>query len=291
MLAAALTLLGLALVFAFVLTLAAKKLALPVDARVELVAQALAGVNCGACGYAGCQGAAEAIVAGKIPVESCPVGGEKAAWEIAGILGVTAQPVEKKIALVHCAGGEAECLSRFSYRGIEGCRAAELVGGGFKSCRFGCLGLGTCKQICPFAAIEIVDGVAAVDPRLCTGCGKCIGACPRRLIELVPAKDPLHVLCSSHDKGVIVRKLCAVGCIACQACVKKAPGGELKMENFLALRDYQKPLSDRASLEACPVNSILDLREFSPAKWASRHPKREKKGPRKPAPEDKTERE
>jgi Na+-translocating ferredoxin:NAD+ oxidoreductase subunit B len=33
-----------------------------------------------------------------------------------------------------------------------------MLGGGSKTCSYGCLGLGTCIAACPFDAIEIVDG-------------------------------------------------------------------------------------------------------------------------------------
>lgn len=277
MIVAIVSLTGLALLFGLGLTVAARKLAVPVDPRVERVSNLLPGANCGACSYAGCHGAAEAIVAGKIPVGSCPVAGQAIKEEIAGILRVEIDATAEQIALVRCAGGLPEAPRRFAYHGIQECRAAELVGGGEKSCRFGCLGLGTCERICPFRAIRIIDGVAVVDPDACTGCGKCIGVCPRNLIVLVPKKEPIHILCSSHDKGAKVRKLCSVGCIACQACVKKASGEEVRMEDNLAVRDYTKPLMDRAVVEACPTGTILDTRECSPLVWATRHPKKEKK--------------
>ena len=277
MIPAIVSLTGLALLFGLGLTVAARKLAVPVDPRVERISEILPGANCGACSYGGCHAAAEAMVSGKIPVGACSVASAEVREEVARILGVAAEEAEERVAFVHCAGGDQEAPRRFTYQGIRECRAAELIGGGFKSCRYGCLGLGTCERVCPFGAIEIIDGVAVVDPDVCTGCGKCIEVCPRNLIELVPRNQPIHILCASHYKGAKVRKICSVGCIACQACVKKMTRGEIRMDDFLAVRDYTKPLEDRAVVEACPTATILDIREFSPRQWALRHPKREKK--------------
>ena len=38
-----------------------------------------------------------------------------------------------------------------------------VPGGGPKSCNSGCLGFGTCAQVCPFDAIHVENGVAVVD--------------------------------------------------------------------------------------------------------------------------------
>ncbi|NMB43237.1 MAG: RnfABCDGE type electron transport complex subunit B, partial [Clostridiales bacterium] len=65
---------GLGLVFGIVLAIAAKLLHVPVDPKVEEVGNALPGANCGACGYPGCGGLAEAIASGDAPVNACPVG-------------------------------------------------------------------------------------------------------------------------------------------------------------------------------------------------------------------------
>ena len=55
---------GLGILFGIVLGLADKKFAVEVDERVSAVRAAVAGANCGACGYAGCDAYAEAVVRG-----------------------------------------------------------------------------------------------------------------------------------------------------------------------------------------------------------------------------------
>ncbi|MDE5714638.1 MAG: RnfABCDGE type electron transport complex subunit B [Anaeroplasmataceae bacterium] len=53
---------GLGLVFGFGLAIAAKVLYVKVDTRIEDITGILPNANCGACGYPGCAGFAEAIV-------------------------------------------------------------------------------------------------------------------------------------------------------------------------------------------------------------------------------------
>jgi electron transport complex protein RnfB len=66
------TILGFA--FGTFLAYAAKKFEVKEDPRVELVKAALPGANCGACGYAGCEAFAKAIVAGKVTPDMCTPG-------------------------------------------------------------------------------------------------------------------------------------------------------------------------------------------------------------------------
>ncbi|AJC73944.1 Fe-S cluster domain-containing protein [Pseudothermotoga hypogea DSM 11164 = NBRC 106472] len=64
----------LGLAFGTFLAYAAKKFEVKEDPRVELVKQALPGANCGACGYAGCEAFAKAVVAGKVTPDMCTPG-------------------------------------------------------------------------------------------------------------------------------------------------------------------------------------------------------------------------
>ncbi len=54
---------GLAIVLALILSIADAKLKVKADERVEMIESLLPGYNCGACGYPGCAGLADAIVA------------------------------------------------------------------------------------------------------------------------------------------------------------------------------------------------------------------------------------
>ena len=95
---------GLGLVFGVGLSYASKIFAVESDPRVEQVLECLPGANCGGCGYPGCAGCADAIVAGTAPVNACPVGGAAAAEKIAAVLGVEATASEPMAAFVHCGG-------------------------------------------------------------------------------------------------------------------------------------------------------------------------------------------
>ncbi len=54
------------------LSVASQKLYVEEDKRVETINEMLPGYNCGACGYPGCSGFAEAIVEGKVDkISSC----------------------------------------------------------------------------------------------------------------------------------------------------------------------------------------------------------------------------
>ena len=64
MLIAVTTLAALSFLFASLLVLAHRKLHVDEDPRIDAAFQMLPQTNCGACGFPGCRGLAEAIVAG-----------------------------------------------------------------------------------------------------------------------------------------------------------------------------------------------------------------------------------
>ncbi|WP_250160287.1 RnfABCDGE type electron transport complex subunit B [Clostridiisalibacter paucivorans] len=247
---------GLGLVFGSGLAVASRVFAVEVDPKVEEIRKALPGANCGACGFPGCDGLATAIASGKAPVNACPVGGANAAEKIGLVMGVQAEAGEKKVAKVMCQGTECNAKNKFEYTGIKDCKAAVLVGGGSKACQYGCLGLGTCLDVCAFDAISIEDGIAKIDPDKCTSCGKCIEACPKSVIELVPYSQKVHVECNSNEFGKDVKDKCSTGCIGCQICVKSCPFGAIEFENKLAKIDYEKCRNCMVCVEKCPTGAI-----------------------------------
>jgi electron transport complex protein RnfB len=258
MLISVIALASLALILSFGLAMAARVFAVKSDPRIELVEEALPGANCGACGFPGCSGLAKAIVEGNAGVGDCPVGGEAVAQKVARIMGVSFEGgAQRMVALVHCKGDDQVAGKRFYYNGIHDCTSAAMIFGGDKNCAYGCLGLGTCAGICPFEAIYMLDsGLAVVDREKCTGCGKCVASCPKGIIKMVPYSRKVHILCSSHDKGAVARKVCKVACIACQKCVKAAPEGAIKMEDFLAVVNYDMEIPDSVADE-CPMSTIV----------------------------------
>ena len=140
-----------------------KKFAVEIDEKEVAVREKLPGNNCGACGYAGCDALAGAIARGEAPVNACPVGGAPVAEAIGDIMGTTAGAMERKIAFVACKGTCDVTKNQGNYIGIRDCRTAVLSGMNITDCNFGCLGFGSCAEVCPEQAISIQDGVAVVN--------------------------------------------------------------------------------------------------------------------------------
>ena len=244
------------LIFGGILAYAAKKFAVKVDERVEAILEVLPGANCGGCGFPGCGGLASAIVEGSASVNGCPVGGSDCASKIGEIMGVTADAGEKKVANVICKGTCSVAKDKYIYEGMLDCKAANALNGGAKSCKYGCLGLGTCVSACKFDAIHVIDGVAVVDEEKCVLCGKCIEVCPKGVIEIKPIKNEVVVECNSKDFGKSVKDKCSVGCIGCGICEKSCPFGAITIENKLAKIDYDKCVQCMICVEKCPTKAI-----------------------------------
>ena len=252
---------GLGLFFAVVLGIASQKLKVQEDPIVEDVFSALPGLNCGACGFAGCHDLAEKIAAqGSLDNLGCPPGGAKAAAAISKILGIDAGNQIEKRAVIKCGGTRELAKERADYNGVKNCTAAELVGGGAKACSYGCLGFGDCEPVCPFDAIQVgPDGLPHVIEEKCTACGLCVEACPRKIIELVPCSNRIVVACNSNDKGGEVRKACKVGCIACTLCVKTAPEGYSINCNLARVNYENGDSAADSAIAKCPTKCIVRL--------------------------------
>ena len=184
------------LVLGLALVTASKKFYVEVDDRVTRVRECLRGSNCGACGYAGCDAVAEAIVKGEARVDACPGNSTENIAKIAAILGKEAIDQDPQCAYVQCAGTCEATKAKAQYVGIDDCRAAVLSGLSFMSCEYGCLGLGSCVKVCPQGAISIKDGIAVVNPRLCVGCGLCAKTCPKGIIGMHDRTTKVAVRCS-----------------------------------------------------------------------------------------------
>ena len=142
------------LLFGFGLAYASRIFMVEIDPKIDLISRALPGVNCGACGMPGCASLAEAILGGKAEITSCAPGGQDIYNRIAGILGVEIKVKKKKVARVKCNGGKRS-TDKYEYNGLRTCAGVNLLTGGNKSCRFGCLGFGDCVHVCPFDAIHL----------------------------------------------------------------------------------------------------------------------------------------
>lgn len=171
-------------------------------------------------------------------------------------MGVEAQPAVRMRAQVMCSGTYEYARKKYVYEGVSDCTAASKIGGGDKLCKNGCIGLGTCVRACPFGAISVQKGVAAVDYTKCTGCGVCSSACPKGIIKLIPFDSKHWVGCMSVDDGKNTRKVCDVGCISCRICEKNCPEGAIIVDNFVARIDYSKCSGCGACVEKCPRHII-----------------------------------
>ena len=251
---------GLGVFFGIGLAVAAQKFAVKVDPKVEQVRNALPGANCGACGFAGCQSYAEAVVASTgVAPNLCAPGKAAVAEHVALITGKKAEAREPEFARIMCQGGRSNAVKKFKYEGVKDCRAAILAGGGDKACRYGCLGYGTCSKVCPFGAITMTDeDLPFVDITKCTGCRKCEAACPVKVIEVLPASKEVLVACHSRDKGIDTRKNCKVGCIGCGMCVKVCPFEAPSMANNLSRIDVNKCKTCGLCVGKCPTGAIKD---------------------------------
>lgn len=248
---------GLGLFFGVILGFADRIFKVEADPRIDAVRAALPGANCGGCGLAGCDAFAAAVVGGEAKINGCPVGGAACAASIAEILGVEAVSDERLSAYVKCAGNCNVATYRYDYSGINDCRAVTmLAGNGSKSCQYGCLGNGSCKNACQFGAITIENGIAFVDPEKCTSCTMCTKTCPRKLIEMVPVSKLTRVSCNSHDNGKTVRSHCTVGCIGCKLCEKTCRYDAVHVENLLARVDYSKCTNCGECVTKCPTKAI-----------------------------------
>lgn len=257
---AALLAVGLASLFALILLIASIKLHVQVDSKVEQVHKALPGIDCGACGFAGCASYAKAVVANPELIGRCTPGGADVSAAIGQILnlqissgGAPQRPI------VHCRARREDKLFYAEYSGIESCTSANAQPD-VQACHFGCLGFGDCTRACKFDALHIVDGLSTVDYHRCTGCGACAKACPRNLIRMVPFthENMMTVACSSRENGKTTRSFCQVGCIGCGICSKQS---ELfTVSDNLATLDYAAYTPSEATqraMDKCPTGVIV----------------------------------
>ncbi len=255
--------LAVSLFFGIVLSLAAKYLAVKKDPRIEAIIDILPGANCGACGYPGCSGYAEAIVHEGAKLNLCTPGGAAVIKEISLCMGVEASDSNTTplVAYIHCKGSDDKASNKYLYEGLQDCQAQVALYGGAKSCQYGCLGNGSCIKVCPADAIfKTGNGIVEVNKNKCIGCGLCVDACPTSVIRMIPSTAEYVVACNSREKGAVTRKQCKVGCIACRLCEKKSPEGGFIIQDNLAIIDYNATGERDLALASCNPKCILKIK-------------------------------
>ncbi len=223
------------------------------------IEELMPGANCGACGFPGCVGLAEAIYKGEAGPDKCPVASSAQRAEISLATGkVPGADTVSNIAFIKCMGMKDEDVAKkFEYIGIESCEMAALTSGGWKSCEYGCLKLGDCIRVCKFDALSYGENhEPVIDKNKCTACGLCVAACPKTLIEIIPFKKTYMVNCLSKDKGADTRKFCKVGCIACKLCEKACKFEAVKVVDNIAYIDQGKCTACGLCAKACPQKVI-----------------------------------
>ena len=127
-----------------------------VEAEIEAM---MPGTNCGQCGFPGCAGAAEALIAGNAPATCCPPGGLQLAEALAARLGLALDAGAVQIQVPRIAEVREEI----------------------------CIGCTKCFKSCPTdAVLGAVKQIHSVIREACTGCAKFEEVCPTGAIDLAP---------------------------------------------------------------------------------------------------------
>lgn len=251
-----LVMLAVALIAGILITVFSHFFAVKENPLKAEIRECLPGINCGACGYKGCDDYAAALAEGGVKPNLCIPGAQSVSDKIGDIIGVEAEPFKDVVAFVSCNGNCEATFNTAEYDGIKTCYAASMIYGGTNSCRFGCLGFGDCANACPSKAICLADGIAHVDTSRCLGCGLCTRTCPKQIIHMIPQETATVVMCSNKQKGADAKKACKNACIGCKKCERTCPHGAITVKNNLAVIDYDKCTHCGACVSECPTGCL-----------------------------------
>ena len=252
----------LGIVCGALLAVASKFMRVKTDERTERIRNCLPGINCGACGFSGCDGYADALVRDEATKTNlCVPGAAATAKSISEIMGVETEEIGQQIAYIQCNGDADATKKRFNYVGISTCSAASLYYGGDGECTFGCIGFGDCAAVCPTNSIYLAKNIAHVNEHTCIGCELCAKKCPKHIIGMRPKDKEVFVACSNKERGAIAIKKCKNACIACRKCEKTCPTDAIKVIDNLARIDYKKCIDCKQCFEVCPTGCIRAIKK------------------------------
>jgi Na+-translocating ferredoxin:NAD+ oxidoreductase RNF subunit RnfB len=250
------------------LAAASRKLKVEKDEDVEKLIRILPGLNCGACGYAGCESYAEALASGAdTDASKCSPGGPDTRAGLNRELGLESDgggPAVRMVARLACLGGEGVAVREYRYLGYGDCESAHLQFDGDKGCKYGCLGLGSCVKSCPVDAIAYTaDGLVKVDEERCIGCEICVTVCPTGVMKMVRADSTWFVACSSRDTAKVTKSLCSAGCIGCRICERKFPDAGFIVTDNLSELIYNGNSGEgrEGAAAACPPKCIIRVKD------------------------------
>jgi len=251
---------GLGLGFGLILAYLSKRFSVKADPKVQEVRDLLPGINCGSCGYAGCDAFAQAIIEKDEDFKKCSPGVSNHP-KIAKVLGKEVDcSTERQVARLKCNAGSDVTSEKYDYHGVKTCTNANQIASGPKSCSYGCIGYGDCVDVCPVGAITMnKNNLPLVDEDKCIACGKCVETCPKNLYELISVGHQVYVKCVSKDLAASVTKNCKVGCIACRICEKTCQFDAIHVNNNIAKIDYDKCTNCGACVLKCPRKIIIKV--------------------------------
>lgn len=249
---------GIGLIFGVLIIVISRFCVVKTDPKIGEVLSHLCGANCGGCGYPGCEGFAKALVEGKASLDDCGQTTSENKIEISNILGIAYSGGGETVAVVACNGG-INCNDKYEYMGYGSCISQQMLANGRKECAVGCMGAGSCVDVCPNLAIECRDGYPQIDADLCVSCGICIRTCPKKLIKRIPKNAAVYVACSTQCKGKEVVSMCRSGCISCGLCQKVCPSDAIRLVNNVPIIDYSKCTGCKLCMQKCPRKVIKPL--------------------------------
>ena len=168
MIAALLTMSGIALVLGAALGYASVRFRVEGDPLVDKINACLPQTQCGQCGYPGCRPYAEAIANGE-EINLCPPGGDDGVHKLAELLGREYKPLSAE----HEAKKPEKVVAFID----------EQV----------CIGCTLCIQVCPVdAIIGAAKQMHTVLESACTGCELCLPPCPVDCISLLEIGETIQ---------------------------------------------------------------------------------------------------